>query len=450
MNFAYCIKKVSILILIILVSLAAASTGINKNNREKTLNREEILNKAYTLLSRGEIDDAIKLTGKIPSLNSLSKDEREKLFNAFYHGFVTLSEKFRLKEALKMSEEWARLYPEDKTAMLYYGSMLIEAGMQAKALQVFEKGFNLEDKYKKIDDRLLIAFYYNAASIYSDINKYHRSLEYIQKMEKLNPEYPGVDYLKCRVFFNLSRFDEGLKKCESAFQKHPKFANVLDYLTYAGYYRIKKNYKKSLEIVMDALRKYPLTDGVALTAAADQIRLGNYYRALLLIMREDMIAGSEFYNNKNVQNLKSTLRQRIENSDTPQARKAKKVLEIMDLLNNGRHSEAIQEMDKLEENLLLYRAVIEVFRGEALAELGNYKQAESTYKNILSRDPTLVMAYCKLFDLYYNKMDKKQKAMEQLKRAKKIKPIQWKVKQIEKWLEEQEEYEKILKQSGAD
>jgi tetratricopeptide (TPR) repeat protein len=392
---------------------------------------------AVAYLKDGGIKEAEPITSKISSIENLTDQEKKALFDGFYNGFVKLSRTFRLEDAAQLTAEWARLYPREKAAVLYYASILSEKGNSVEAKDRFDAGFGLEEKYLKVDTALLNNFYNNAAGNSADTEDWKKSLEYISKIEKADKNYFNLGLLKCRVYFYLDRFEEGLRICENVFKSPPRNASALDYVTYAGYYRKNKNYIKSLEITMESLKKFPLADGIAMTAAADHIRLGNYYQALMLCIREDMIALRDFYNNKNIQELKQTITDAIANKSTIEAKKAAKVFSILKLLNDKKYEDAIKLMDELNENTLIYRESLEIFRGEALEALGKYKEAEAIYNYVLSRDPTLVMAYCKLFELYMNKMNEKDKAMEAYAKARKVKPEQWKVLQIEDWLKNQ-------------
>ena len=406
-------------------------TSIGNSQKDKTLAD------AVVYLKDGNIKEAGLITSKIISIESLADQEKTALFNGFYDGFVKLSKAFRLEDAAQLAAEWARLYPREKATVLYYASILSEKGNNIEAKDRFEAGFGLEERYLKVDSALLNNFYNNAAGNSADTEDWKKSLEYISKIEKADKNYFNLGLLKCRVYFYLDRFEEGLRICENVFKSNPRNASALDYVTYAGYYRKNKNYGKSLEITMESLKKFPLADGIAMTAAADHIRLGNYYQALMLCIREDMIALNDFYNNKNIQELKQTITDAIGNKKTIEAEKAAEVFNILKLLNDKKYEDAIKLIDELNENTLIYRESLEIFRGEALEALGKYKEAEAVYNYILSRDPTLVMTYCKLFELYMNKLKEKDKAMEAYSKARKIKPDHWRVLQIEEWLKNQ-------------
>jgi tetratricopeptide (TPR) repeat protein len=406
-------------------------TPIGNSEKDKTLAD------AIVYLKDGDIKEAGLITSKISSIESLADQEKTALFDGFYDGFVKLSKAFRLEDTVQLAAEWARLYPREKTVILYYASLLSEKGNNIEAKDRFEVGFGLEERYRKVDGTLLNNFYNNAAGNSADTEDWKKSFEYISKIEKADKKYFNLGLLKCRVYFYLDRFEEGLRVCENVFKSNPRNAGALDYVTYAGYYRKNKNYGKSLEITMESLKKFPLADGIAMTAAADHIRLGNYYQALMLCIREDMIALRDFYNNKNIQELKQTITDAIVNKKTIEAEKAAKVFSILKLLNDKKYEDAIKLMDELNENTLIYRESLEIFRGEALEALGKYKEAEAVYNYILSRDPTLVMTYCKLFELYMKKTKERDKAMETYAKARKIKPEHWRVLQIEEWLKNQ-------------
>jgi tetratricopeptide (TPR) repeat protein len=391
---------------------------------------------AIKYMKRGNIQEAKKYTSVIPSLRSLTAERKIDLFDAFYAGFVIVSDKVDLEGSLLLCAEWTRLYPDEKIASLYYATILAEANKYDAAAMRMELSFKKKEEYKKVNEELLKAFLYNAAGLYHDISDWNKALSYTLKIEKLDPAYPGVGFLQCRLYYNLKRFDEGLKSCEQAFDKNRKFATVVDYLTHAGYYRKKKDYKTSLAIVMKALGAFPTSDGVAATAAADLARNGEYYQALMFVLREDMIVSSMLHNSNNLESLREEIISYIRKGKTAPAKKGAKVLRILNLLNEKKYDAAIKMIDELKENKLVYRGILEIFRAEALEEQEKYREAERVYKTVLAKDPALIMTYCKLFELYYKKMNREEDAMTQLKRARKLKPYHWKVKQINGWLEE--------------
>ena len=133
--------------------------------------------------------------------------------------------------------------------------------------------------------------------------------------------------------------------------------------------------------------------------------------------------------------IREAIQEAIKNKKTDQARKANEVFSVLNMLNTKKYSEAIKKLEMIKENTLVYRSILEIFRAEAYEELGDNKAAEGTYLKVQEKDPTLIITYCKLFELYYNKMNKKSKAMDQWKLAQARKPGHWKVLQIKKWLE---------------
>lgn len=394
------------------------------------------LSAAFSLLKSGNIKAAEQITSKIDKIDSYPEKDRKALFDSFYDGFVKLSKEYRLSETLELTTEWVRIFPAEKMAALYHATLLSENNSSIEANDIFTAGFSLGEKYRKLDNQLLNYFYYNAAGSFADTEKWQESMNYVSKIEKTDKNFPGLGLIKCRIYYYLGRFEEGLKNCQNALKTDERKASAMEYVTYAGYYRRDKNYLKSLEITTKALSKFPLADGLAMTAASDHIRLGNYYQALMLCIREDMIAHYLYYENKNIRELKQMIQDEIAGKKTVEAEKAGKVFSFLKMLNDKKYEEAIKVMNELNENTLIYRAGIEIFRGEALEALGKYSEAESVYNYVLSRDGTLILGYCKLFELYMKKMNQKEKALEVFSKAKKIKPDHWKVMQIEDWLKE--------------
>jgi tetratricopeptide (TPR) repeat protein len=407
----------------------------NPVKKEKASPDQPKISNSIALLKNGKIKEANQITSGITTIDGYSENDKKALFDSFYDGFVKLSKEYRLTEALMLTSEWTRLFPGEKIAALYHASLLSESHRSDEANEKFEAGFKLGEKYRKIDNQLLNYFYYNAAGSLADAEAWEKSNDYVQKIEKTERSFAGLGLVKCRIYYYLGRFDEGLKSCEEALKTDERKAGALEYATYAGYYRRNKNYSKSLEISTKAMSKFPLADGLAMTAAADHIRLGNYYQALMLCIREDMIAQYLYYDNKNMRELKQKIQDDIAGKKTVEAEKAAKVFGFLKMLNDKKYEEAIKVMDELKENTLIYREGIEIFRGEALESLGKYKEAESIYNYVLSRDGTLILGYCKLFELYMKKMNQKEKALEAFTKAKKIKPDHWKVMQIDEWLQ---------------
>lgn len=257
--------------LYIFAPVFAAEEKTSTGNSQK----DKILADAVVYLKDGNIKEGGLITSKIISIESLADQEKKALFDGFYNGFVKLSKAFRLEDAAQLTAEWVRLYPREKAAVLYYASILSEKGNNIEAKDRFEAGFGLEERYLKVDSALLNNFYNNAAGNSADTEDWKKSLEYISKIEKADKNYFNLGLLKCRIYFYLDRFEEGLRICENVFKSNPRTASALDYVTYAGYYRKNKNYSKSLEITLESLKKFPLADGIAMTAAADHIRLGN-------------------------------------------------------------------------------------------------------------------------------------------------------------------------------
>ncbi|MBN2135918.1 MAG: hypothetical protein JW737_09320 [Acidobacteria bacterium] len=398
---------------------------------------ENVLENSIKYLDGNDYTKAIENTKLIPSLNSYKDDQRKKLYESFYKCFVALSKKQDIKGTSAIVTEWTRLFPNEKLNTLYLATIQYESGKTEEAITNFIKGYGLEEKYRIVDGELLQAFYYNTASLYHDFGMWDKSLEYAEKINKVKPGNPAVDFLKCRVLYNLSDYEKGKKACEEALKKNEKMATVVDYLTYAGYFRIFKDYEGSLKIVLEAFRHFPTTDGVAATAAADLFRLDKYYWALLLSFREDMNCSTIIAKAKRTDEIRKAVQDIVPAKDTEQAEKAIKVLDMLTLLNNKKYKEAIEEIDSLNENQLLYRGILEIFRGEALEEINELKKAENVYLTLKEKDPTLIMTYCKLFELYYKKLNNKEKAMTYFKMAKAMKPDHWKVAQIEAWLETQ-------------
>lgn len=429
------IRTIALTILFCSICLVITLPALSQQKATEDSSKKEIsIQPVVDYLKDGSINEAMKTTSTMESIENLSEQDKKALFNGFYEGFVKLSKAFRLNDTEKLAAEWARLYPKEKAAVLYYASILTEKGNNVDAKDRFDIGFNLQEKYMKIDDALLNNFYNTAAGNSADREDWKKSIEYITKIEKRDKNYFNLGLLKCRAYYYEDKFKEGLKICDNVFKTPPKNASALDYVTYAGYYRKNKNYTKAIEIVMEALKKFPLADGLAMTVAADRIRLGEYYKAFMLCVREDMIAMRDYYSNKNIQELKQMITEAAAREKTVEAEKASKVLNILKMLNDKQYEDAIKLMDELNENTLIYREGLEIFRGEALESLGKYKEAESVYNYVISRDPTLIMAYCKLFELYMKKMDEKEKALEMFQKARKIKPDHWKVIQIEDWL----------------
>ena len=432
-------KKIIILLLpVFFLSISISAMAFTKGNNAEQAQlstREPDLMNSLALIKNGNLKEVKEILARISTIDSYAEKDKKAIFEAFYEGFVKSSKEFRLTDAVLLGETWTRLFPAEKMPALYYATVLSENNNSQEANVIFSEGFKREDKYRKVDERLLNYFYYNAAGSLADTEEWQKSMDYVLKIEKRDKNFAGLNNIKCRIYYYLNKFDEGLKSCEEAIKTDEKRVSALEYVTYSGYYRRNKNYPRSLEIITKAMSRYPLADGLAMTAAADHIRLGDYYQALMLCIREDMIAQMYFYDNKNIRELKQTIQNEIAGKKTDEALKAAKVFAFLKMLNDKKYEEAIKTMDQLSENTLIYREGIEIFRGEALEALGKNEEAEKVYKYVLSRDPTLIIGYCKLFELYEKKMNQHEKALEMFTQAKKIKPDHWKVQQIEVWLQ---------------
>ncbi len=397
---------------------------------------DKMINDISEYFKRGEYEKGLALTGEIPSLKQLTEKQKTALFDELKKVFINRSRKRDLALSIAIAQEWSRLFSAEKLPSLYYATLLYETGNHEKASVFFTDGFKAKEQYEKVSGDLLKAFYNNAANLYLDVASWDTAAEYISLLYKQDTKYPTINLLKCRLLFNMKKYDEGLQTCEAAFDKSKKYASVVDYLTYAGYYRINKNYNKSLEITREALNRFPTSDGIAATAASDSARLKNYYEALILVFREDMIVSETLKSSGNYSKLMNEIISLVKTSDVDKNSKSIKFFNAFDLLENKKADDALKILESIDENRVLFRGIIELFRAEAYELKEDFKEADKIYTRLIERDPSLIMTYCKLFELHYNKTGEKEKALSYYKRARSMKPNHWKVKQIERFLAE--------------
>jgi tetratricopeptide (TPR) repeat protein len=432
-NFKYLI--ISIFLMTSLIFIAPAAAAGAQDLSEK---RADILNRLVQSLNNGNFNEAGPLILKIPSIISFTEEQRKQLFEAFYNCFVKLTNSHNFDDTFGLTTEWKRLYPDERLVSLYYGTLLSETGRTDEAIEQLQKGLTLKEEYRKIDNPLLMATYYNLGSIYFDLGEWNRVLDYADKISSIDANHPAIDFLKCRTLFYLSRYDEGMKYCEDSFKKNKKYATIVDYLTYAGYYRIRKDYTKSLEIVIDAINNFPLADGLYITAAADHIKMGQYYEGLMLLEREDMLISGEGHGMEYITELLGEIQKATEKKEDENSKKTAIMLQALDLLKLKNYKDALTKFDSLNENRTVYRTIIEAFKAQALVEMGKTDEAIETLKEITQKEPLFILAHLKLAELYIVKFKNREKAVEHYKIALHLKPNHWMINRVKDLLDKQE------------
>ena len=391
---------------------------------------KKIIDQAPVLAKAGKITDAAGLLLQVESLAGRTILEKKTLAAAFQQLHTELLRRDELALLYKVAERARSLFSSEKQAGINFGEACVLRGdydAAAKVLQEAAKQNSTWFASGKADDARLHLLLAQASLV---LNKLGDAVAAVETAIAADPADARSHYAKAQVMMRAEKWSDVAASSALAFKLNPKLAQPVDYLVRASCYQREQAYDQAQKVVEEGLSRYPTASGMH--CALGHIFLGKKQAAPAFyhFQYEIMLSGPRSSYTEEAKDQIEIMTALLTREKDPDdyLKVAYGAAALMNMKPGG-YEKAIDNIKKglraNGDNCL----PLQVLMGNAQTALGNHDEAAKAFEAALLIDPFFVPAYVDLGDAY-EKLGKREKALEQYGKAMTLDKSNWRVKEM--------------------
>lgn len=137
-----------------------------------------------------------------------------------------------------------QLDPENESALLGYGNVLVVRNERDSAILMFNRALEINPDYKEAS--------YGKALVFYDQKKYNDGIMILQPLIESNPEYYDAKLLMGDCYYIQKKYDDAITWYEDAYQNGGIRSRILCHIM-AYIYDTKGDYEKAISLYQEAL-----------------------------------------------------------------------------------------------------------------------------------------------------------------------------------------------------
>jgi eukaryotic-like serine/threonine-protein kinase len=175
---------------------------------------------------------------------SVKATEKERLYiEAAYAGSVERNSEKRLR----LLEELAKKYPQEKQAHLEIGLFYDGPDKYPEAIAEYEKALALDPNFGSVLNQ--------AGYAYANIGNFEKAIRYLERYAAINPGQANPIDSIAELYFRMGKFDEAKAKYQEALDIRPDFAGSCRGLAYI--FALQENYPETRRWIEEFIKRAP-------------------------------------------------------------------------------------------------------------------------------------------------------------------------------------------------
>jgi len=422
------------------VSAAAVSVSVS----EAAPDFKMIITEAPIRIKAGKVKESVELLMGLEGLAGRSILEKKRLAGVLQDMHKELAKREELAWLYKLAEHARKLFPTELNSGANFGEACMAKGDFERAAKVLAEAAGQSNSYYVAADRdaarvnLLLA---RADLVLGDAEG---AEEAIGRAIEISPSGARLHYARAQVMLQARKWDQVADALNTAFRLDAKLAQPVDYLVRASCVQREGDYDQAQKVLVEGLSRYPMASGLHCAlgkvflakeesrddAAKERPPKRFYAEAFYQFQYEIMLSGplSSYTDEARDQiEIMTALIDREKDHDN-YLKVAYGAAALMNM-TPGSYEKAIENIKKGLRANGDDCLPLQVLLGHAYVGLGDDEKAAKAFETVLRIDPFFPPGYVDLGDIY-EKLGKRENALEQYGKALALDKHNWRVREM--------------------